>query len=161
METDGEEWFMNECEYTCQLGAYHDGEMSASSAAKVERHLQDCSACAAELARLRNLSRLLASAARHELPLETLERLHRAVGLVSYAGTRRTAGILVAAAAIILVVCSAWLATFPATAEPSEPIPLWQVTAVFQQDSELAAASAEQRLAIWIVQDLSGKNAHD
>jgi anti-sigma factor RsiW len=38
-----------------RLSAYLDGELTASDAAEVERHLRDCTECARELAIMRNL----------------------------------------------------------------------------------------------------------
>lgn len=44
------------------LPRYHDGELSEEAARRVELHLAGCAACRAELAALREMSRLLAGA---------------------------------------------------------------------------------------------------
>ena len=41
------------------LGAYHDGELGAAAARKIEAHLAECGACRAELEEIRRLSDLL------------------------------------------------------------------------------------------------------
>ena len=152
---------MKECEYTSRLGSYYDGELSGESAAEMERHLQDCRVCAAELDRLRGLSHLLASAARPQPSPELMVRLHRRVDIGSYVSVRRTAEILAAAAAVVLIVCSAWLTTVPGVPESAGPIPLWETAAAGQQGVELAAASAEQQLAMWTIYDLAGNKGND
>ena len=152
---------MNECEYTPRLGAYYDGELSPESAAEVRRHVQDCPACAAELGRIKALSRLMSSVAEHQPSAELLRRLHRRVDLGSYLVVRRMAGVLAAAAAFVLMVCSVWLTTVPEASEPTEGIPLWETAAAGLQGSDPSITSTEQQLAMWTLHDLAGNNGHD
>lgn len=44
-----------------QLHLYHDGELSASGRAAVEKHLESCAECRARLERFRSLSRALSA----------------------------------------------------------------------------------------------------
>ena len=152
---------MNDCEYTCQIGAYHDGELSASAAAEVEHHLEHCTACAAELARLRALSDMLGSVTTGELPPEALHRLHEGADRLYSAGIRRMAEVMVAAAAVILIVCTARLATFSDSPRSNGTISEWEMTAVSQQADEFETDTIEQQLAAWAVRDLARKNGHD
>ena len=82
---------MSECKYARQLGAYHDGELPPAQAAEVEEHARRCSACAADLARIRALSQMLKSAQGAQLPPAVLERLHRRVDLTRAVSMRRMA----------------------------------------------------------------------
>jgi len=152
---------MKECEHTPRIGAYYDGELSGESAAEMERHLRDCQACAAEMDRFRSLSHLLASATKGQPSPELLERLHRQVDLGSYISVRRTAEVLAAVAAGILIVCSAWLTAVPATPESAGAIPIWETAAVGLQEADPATVSREQQLAMWTLHDLTGNNGHD
>jgi anti-sigma factor RsiW len=47
------------CEREPTVGAYHDGELTGAAREEFERHLATCAACAAELQRVRGVSRWL------------------------------------------------------------------------------------------------------
>jgi len=64
-----------------------------------------------------------------------------------------------AVAASILLVCAVWLWAVASAAKATGPIPLWETAAVSSQTAPVAAS--EERLAMWIVEDLSRKNGHD
>ena len=104
---------MSDCPFSQQLGAYHDGELDAQGRAAVERHLQQCSVCAAELAQLRALSGLFASAQQPRLSQISMHRLHRRVDVIMDEGIVRIARFTSAAAAAVLLVCSILLADGP------------------------------------------------
>lgn len=101
---------MTDCPFSQQLSAYHDGELDAHARAAFEGHLQQCSACAAQLAQLRALSGLFASAAQPRLSQISTHRLHRTVDAVMDEGIVRAARFTSAAAAAVLLVCSILLA---------------------------------------------------
>jgi len=149
---------MNACEHTRRLSAYHDGEVSGAEREALEAHLAQCPACAAELARLRRLSSLLAQAERPKMPAGVLDRLHRSADDLAAADLRRVAKTFLAAAASILLVCGIWLWQANGAAEPAEAIPVWESLAARQQ---VLTAGSEEQLAQWIVQDLERKNGHD
>ena len=152
---------MSACEQARRLSAYHDGELSGSARASLEAHLRQCPACAAELDRLRKLSRLLGSAVRPGIPPQVLARLHRAADVQPAAAVWRMAQAVTAVAASILLVCAVWLwAVAPAAnATGPIPLPLWETAAVSSQTAP--AMASEEQLAMWIVEDLSWRNGHD
>jgi anti-sigma factor RsiW len=152
---------MSECEYARRLGAYHDGEMTAASAREMEQHVRDCPACAAELARLRALSPLLAAVASPALPPGALERIRRKVDQARTSGIRRFAEAMLGAAAAILLICSVWMLVLSGSPESDGTIPLWEMAAVLPRDAASESMSVEQQLATWTLQDLSWKNGHD
>ena len=113
---------MSDCPIQSQLSAYHDGELDSQAVSQVEAHIATCAACREELAGLRNISGLFAAKAPAPmLPVE-LARLHRSLegGVAGQIGYRpaeadflRTAGMLSALAASILIISGVWLAEFP------------------------------------------------
>lgn len=149
---------MNECEQAGRLGAYYDGQMSPDDRAAFERHLGGCTRCAAELASLRGLSRLLMSVCPAPMPLAAMDRLHRAVDMLPSGGILRMAKALAAVAAMILAACLLGLASSGPSAEPPGGMPVWEAQAVAQAPTETASAGSEELLASWIAQDLSWKD---
>jgi anti-sigma factor RsiW len=60
-----------DCERESTVGAYHDGELSDADRQEFERHLSSCPACAAELRRVRAVSRWMEPLRRAKLsPVE-------------------------------------------------------------------------------------------
>ena len=151
---------MSECKYARQLGAYHDGELPPAQAAEVEEHARRCSACAADLARIRALSQMLKSAQGAQLPPAVLERLHRRVDLTPAVSMRRMAEAVAAVAAVVLVTCSALLATASGGSRSAGSLPEgWEMAAVWHA-TEQSTTSADEQLAV-MIQDLSRESAHE
>jgi anti-sigma factor RsiW len=146
---------MNECEHLSRVGAYHDGELPDAWAAEMERHLADCPECAAELARLRALSRLVSSAAQPEMSPAAMAQLHRRIDQLSGMGLRRMAETLAAIAATILVICSA---AFFVLREPAQAGSQWDELTVSEPGIEVTAGSPDDQIASWMVQELSEKD---
>jgi len=147
---------MTECGRAQHLSAYYDGELPAAAAAEFEEHLRQCPDCAAELAGLRELSRLLGKLAERKIPSRVLHRLHRSADYSSRAGFRRMAKVVSAVAAIVLLVCSAWLWYLSGSeAKVGESLP-WEAFALRSTDFPVHRTSDEQ-LAIWIIEDLGGQ----
>src|SRR2546430_873067 len=110
---------MVECPFQLRLDAYHDGELDAGERAGVEAHLAACPTCAAELAEMRALSARIGAAAAvgvigsgesrgmHEAvrreAQEVRDERERSIPLL------RTAGMLSALAASVLIISGAWL----------------------------------------------------
>jgi len=147
------------CPHLPQVSAYHDGALEPSAAQALHEHMTRCADCAGELARLRRLSGLLADVPVPAMRPGAMVRMHRAV-----AATRqrvvvmRLARVLSAAAATILVVCTAWLWVSAQSGQPeSWGISSWEAVAVGSIDD----TDAEALLAQWIVEDLSRENAHE
>jgi anti-sigma factor RsiW len=144
---------VSECEYAGRLSAYHDGELDAATRAALEQHLRRCASCAAELGRIRRLSQLLGDMPRAELSPWAVQRLHRAVETAYSGSVRRLAAALTAVAAAVLVACNVWLWRPPAD-RPAGPMPIWEAS-VLQRPTEPSVSTAEDQLAMWVVQDLS------
>ena len=111
---------MTECNYRSRLGAYHDGELAPQPARELERHIESCPACTAELAELRNMSGLFTVFSDERMSRAALARAHNAV---EREGTQpsllRIAGLLAGLAASAMVIGSAWLWETPARPKPS------------------------------------------
>ena len=128
---------MTECDLQI-LGAYHDGELAEADRSPVEAHLRECPACAAELAGIREASRLLRAAKFDELNAAELANLHAAVDEVDDYRIWRIGGSLALVAASILIIGMAWLNAMPSPARESSQTPLavapaaesWERTAV-------------------------------
>ena len=110
---------MAECRFQLRLDAYHDGELDAAERGRVEAHLATCATCAAELAEIRALSaRIGAAAAVGAIDADEARGMHEAVRRESRAVRDerersiplvRTAGMLSALAASLLIISGVWL----------------------------------------------------
>jgi anti-sigma factor RsiW len=150
---------MNECREGARLSAYHDGELWGAARAGMAEHLRQCPACAAELSRLRALSRMLAAVAEPEAPPAATRRFHKAVDAVPMLELAHIAEVFGAVAASILVACCLWLLHARSAGVTSDQIPIWETVAVARH--ETPATAPEEQLTQWIVQDLSGNDRHD
>jgi anti-sigma factor RsiW len=150
---------MSECEYARRINPYHDGELGEAAATELAEHLRRCPGCAAELARLRALSRLMATAARPQISGDALKRLHARVEIGSGAAVRRMAWAAAGIAAAVLVACCLWLGFATVQTTPAE-IPVWELVAI-EANGTPPAEDSRELLAWWIVEDLSGDHDHD
>ena len=125
---------MADCEFQAKVHAYHDGELPLPEQAGVELHLRACPACARELAGLRRMSELFASARLPELSPEALQRLHRGRVLVLEPALVRTSEFFAAAAAALLLVCAAWLWRASAPQESAAVPSYVEVPVTYQVD---------------------------
>jgi anti-sigma factor RsiW len=96
------------------LHLYADGELDVERSVEVERHFRECSGCAASLASIRELSLAIGSrASYHGAPEGLAERIRFAAGTKESArkGSRVAHGrYWLAAAAVLFLAASAWLA---------------------------------------------------
>ena len=95
------------------LSAYHDGELTDADRAHMDAHLRECATCAAELAGIRECSRLFRDAPFDELTRADLEKLHDAIDDVDDYRIWRIGGSLGLVAASILIIGMAWLNVLP------------------------------------------------
>ena len=103
---------MTQCDLQI-LSAYHDGELTDADRVRVEAHLRDCASCAAELAGIRESSRLLRETPFDELTPADLANLHASVDEIDDYRIWRIGGSLGLVAASILVIGMAWLNALP------------------------------------------------
>jgi anti-sigma factor RsiW len=147
---------MSECERLSSVGAYHDGQLPPEGRLAMQAHLEHCGQCAAELAALRRLSALLAGQPAPELSAHFMGRLRGTVVMAGWRSTRRLTAALTALAASVLVACTAWLFTASASGGTAEPAASsWEARAVLPAEATTAASTEEDRLAMWMVQELS------
>lgn len=116
------------CPYAVRLGIVALGSRDDAAGAGIEDHLRECPSCRAELARLRELPRLLAvtrevgadPTRQHEAPApQLLDRLFDAIGVERRQRRRRRIALSAAAAVVVGgaaagVAVAAWPATPPA-----------------------------------------------
>lgn len=140
------------CDQTQLVAAYHDGELTPDQAREFAIHLESCPTCRRELDALQHLTQAIAAAPLAQPSGITMARL-AAVRRLQDRGTRRLAGALTAAAAVLLVV-SLWSdsrRSEPAsplvvldvvTAAPDEEPPPQTLTVARWMATDLALASA-------------------
>jgi len=142
------------CAWSARLGVYHDGELSAHEAALVRAHLADCPLCAVELQELRRISEALSGAYSPALaPGKARDMAARAFG--GGDALVRTARVLTACAAGMLVVFSLFAIAAPAAPEPARDFDVEAAAVSLDEPGELAVDS-DYELASWIMADLSG-----
>ena len=108
---------MSQCPFQSRLSAFHDRELDATLATKIESHLSDCQECQQALQGIRAVSRLLSPAGGGRMSQMGVARLHA----VADAAARRRevfplARALLAVAASVLVI--AGLGSANAVADP-------------------------------------------
>ena len=150
---------MSVCDHIRQVSAYHDGELPPEDARRLEAHLAQCAACARELRTLESLSRVLRDVPMPEAPAKVIERLHDTVSAAREVAVITLAERLIAAAAVILIVCTAWMwGLFGGGASRAKATNPWELTAV---TPHAVTSSDTQQIAQWIVDDLSSGRPHD
>jgi anti-sigma factor RsiW len=107
------------CNRSHELQSYLDDELNPSQRADFESHLATCADCAADLARLRNLSNLIRSY-EPQLPFGMMSRVYEAIEDASGRMIIRLVTRLTAVAAALLLASSLWLVS-QTRAQLSEP----------------------------------------
>jgi anti-sigma factor RsiW len=149
---------MAECDDSGELMAYHDGELPPERRREFEMHLTACPACAAELERLRELSRLLDEVQAPAMPGHLAERLHGAVGLSRQRVIVKLCKAASLAAAALLLACAGWSHLRGEHYAPQAISPAtWEMAAV-TPDSDQAPSEAWETVALWTVSDLALEN---
>jgi anti-sigma factor RsiW len=151
---------MSDCQLTQQVAAYHDGELDAGRRGEMDRHLAQCPACAAELRQLRSMSRWFADAESPRLSQISVQRMHRRVEAAVDEPLVRTARILSALAAAVLIVGSIWLARVGGmgaarSAQVSSTPPWAGIPA--SADAEMTTVAANTPAAQWYLADNSSR----
>jgi anti-sigma factor RsiW len=163
---------MSTCPFQTSVEAYHDRDIDPHGRSVVEAHLEHCAACAAHLAWLRSVSATLATRPAGEITGAELHRLHDAIDASNDPyplSLYRTASVLMAIAASILIVSFVWLNELsPAPGVPVpgpvavSEVPAWERVAVTLRADpppEVGADVhlADANLADWMVTNLSGR----
>ena len=105
-------------DYQQQISAYHDGELSKSQVEQLLGHIETCDSCRSALVQAKTLSSLL----QNVTPLATLPvteyYLTPCMAAVRRGAVIRLTSKFAAAAACIIVSCSAWLAVIEPSTDP-------------------------------------------
>jgi anti-sigma factor RsiW len=113
---------MSECPFQSRLGAFHDHELHAETAEKLESHLAGCPTCNEQLLGIRAVSRLFREAPSGRMSQIGISRLH---AVAETAAKRRDVfpmfRMLTAVAASILVIAGAWLIESPGQTRATNP----------------------------------------
>lgn len=140
---------MNTCSHSQLLSAYHDGELSPEDRARVEGHLRDCPACAAELEQFARLTSVFAGFEPPRLASDALRRIGDEPPIWIQRGYLRFVESLAGIAAAILVAASGWMLYQQRdTAPPRDSSIAYVVVNPDQLDTSSEAPSA--RLNDWI-----------
>lgn len=148
-ETEG-----GRCRWSARLGAFHDGELSGHEAALVQAHLEGCPQCTGEAAELRRVCEALSGAYSPPLAPETA-RAMAARAFARDAVLVRTARVLTACAAAMLVVFSIFAVTAPSQGPEARDFEVETAAVSLDEPGELAV-EPDYELASWIIADLSG-----
>jgi anti-sigma factor RsiW len=150
---------MDVCEFNSRLDAFHDRELDATAAAAVAEHVRHCPACADALEQLQRVSTLFShdreESAAAEVSAAEILSIHAAVDR-QIAGRSlspvdrnfwRTAGMLSALAASVLIIASAWLWETPAARPHSGAVasagPAWERVATTLDVDPLPQVNAD------------------
>jgi len=153
------------CNWSHRLSAYHDGELDVAARAEVERHIAQCPECARELAEMASLSRMMLDNPPQRLSQIGLHRLHNRVDVVVRADVLRTARVLQAIAACVLIGTSIMMMRMPeiqntgvetAQVQPQSPPP-WVDLAV-NVTAETTQIDATTPAAAWYLADISSRS---
>ncbi len=149
------------CEFSDQLEAYHDGELSAAAASTLKAHLATCPACIKQLSELTQISNLFAAAPVPYLSQISRHRLHHKIADEMDRSLVRFAWGLAAVAAGIMIIGSAWLMqvkeVIPTPTVTAQVAPPWSgVPTSFE--SETVSHEAATPVAQWYLADASGRS---
>ena len=137
------------------LSAYYDGELSPAECNAIAAHLAECKACESILHDFASITETLTAAAFAEptiaVQAQWLRSFRPAKQQGVERGVRQLAGLLAAAAAIVIAVSVAIPSEAQATSAPAE----WEIASV---TGTADVAATPQATAQWIVVDLSAGN---
>jgi len=133
------------------LSAYYDNELPPSDRAAIAAHLVQCKACELILQDFAAVTEHMGSAALPEPSIAAQARWMNSFRPARERGVRQLAGLLTAAAAIVIAVSMAIPSNAQATAAPAQ----WEKAAVTGSPD---VGTTPQATAQWIVADLSAGN---
>jgi hypothetical protein len=164
----------SQCPFESRLGAFHDGELDEVARRCVEEHLPTCPACQGLLARLQSLSQVVGSIESLDPTAQEMERIHQAATQGprwdDLGSNLRIGAFLLATAASVLIICSAWLVEFPASAPNRVPLtshqPMeWELVAVNLRaeprpdDRGQPRLAGDARIINWMVESLQSRES--
>jgi len=104
------------CDWKEKLSAFHDGELPSEMRREAEAHAENCVECALELKRFKRISRFLKAVKVPAMTTDAFARLRDRLGaererlrIINGRRTVQLAGWLTAAAAAVMLCCSAAL----------------------------------------------------
>lgn len=151
---------MNDCTFSRQIAAYHDGELDPLQRDQVQRHVAQCDQCATALRQMQLLSSRFAQTQTPRLSQISLQRVHRRVEAVMDERLVWTARVLSGIAAAVLIVGSISLlhmsgAPRSTTAVVSTTPPWAGITA--STDAEMTTIAANTPAAQWYLTENSSR----
>jgi len=174
---------MSDCEYRSRLDAFFDGELDPPDTERIERHVESCADCAAELREMRQVGRMFDALADEPMSDAALSRVHQAVDRTELDSDGplsiwRVALVLTALAASVVVIGSVWMREVPGsgTRPPavyvrgSSPAAAWEQIATSldptplpqtQWDSGDRTRLADTRLTQFMVENLKRRAPHE
>jgi anti-sigma factor RsiW len=138
------------CEQARQVHLLHDGELSPGDAQALQGHLAQCAACAAELKRLRSLSRRIDTVERPRLPQIVRQRILAAAEREQERSITRLVNRFAAIAASLAVAGTVWTMAASHSVAVAPP-DNWEQAAMFSVDSE---GDVGVPMAEWVLADL-------
>lgn len=140
------------CEESLEsLEAFLDGDLPAEEAARLQRHLEGCPSCAAELSLVRKIQSELRTLPLPDCPPEVLEKVRKAGKgeVVAFPRRERTLGRRIAAVAAALVLSVGGGALF------------FHVQQVQRERQQIAQAEQEARYALAYIGKVSRRTGLD
>jgi anti-sigma factor RsiW len=146
------------CSMSEKVHLYHDGELDAAERQVVERHLESCADCRAEIEQLSAISESFRSSPAPKLSQFSVHRLHAMADRWMEDDLVRVARVLRAVAACILVAGSAWLiGTTPAASQAPEAAAAPWVEVAAVTNAEVASIDTTTPAASWYLADASAR----
>ncbi len=147
-----------------QLQRFHDGELDASAAAGVRRHLQECPSCQAALGDYTEIGQALRATFERELPTGLTARL-QAAAVAQRESRRRRVGWGLVAAASALLVSSLWLVGYSQWNDSPRPevMAQWEEYVVSPpvEEEEFSDVSTRTLVAIHIPTHTTRENGNE
>ena len=138
------------CDQARQVHLLHDGELSPVEAQALEAHLAQCASCAAELDRLRGLSRQFDMLERPRLPQIVRQRIVATAEREQERSIMRLVNRFAAMAASLAIAGTVWSMTASAS-NPVPPPDSWEQAAMFSVDAD---SDSSVPMAEWVLADL-------
>ena len=152
---------MINCDWTTQVGPYHDGELPTPDREEMEAHLATCPACSAELESLRRLSDRFGLLGDEDLSVGLRRRMHASVARLRRDLTVRRFALRVSAvAAAVVIACGAALWHASQQTPDTGEHPPWEAAALLRQEEPAASGTPEALVAMMSELSENGDNGN-
>jgi anti-sigma factor RsiW len=136
------------CAFFNKAGPYLDCELPPAERDTFELHVKGCSECAQEMQRLQRMSQFFVAAGVPEMNIQKIWSPRR-----SNQGLLRLAEVMMAAAAVIIVICTVGLIRNDTRRSETAAVPTWERLAVSQQIDTTPTSEIEDPMVQVLMRD--------